>query len=251
VDRIAEAFGAEVFRAEVGEANVVSLARRLREEGRVVRILGEGSAGGVIVHPSAVRDTVDTLGALIKLLAIRGGPGGSGEPGTPDAPGLFRIWCEKSGRAGAYREDFTLADVVATLPAFTTTGAYTPDAILQVRTADHALLKDRYERVFRRDWEARAAGLRERWGIADWDAQAYVGAGTLLNPARFGEAGRGGLKIRFLDDGGRAIASVWMRGSATEPVFRVMADAGDPALERELIDWQRRMAREADEWEGD
>jgi phosphoglucomutase len=38
-----------------------------------------------------------------------------------------------------------------------------------------------------------------------------------------------------------------MRGSATEPVFRIMADAEGcrPEFERELIEWQRRMASEA------
>ena len=55
VDRIAAAFGVRVFRAEVGEANVVGLARKLREAGYLVRILGEGAAGGVITHPAAVR----------------------------------------------------------------------------------------------------------------------------------------------------------------------------------------------------
>jgi phosphoglucomutase len=39
-----------------------------------------------------------------------------------------------------------------------------------------------------------------------------------------------------------------MRGSGTEPVFRVMAEAAgsDRQLERRLIDWQRRMVQEAD-----
>jgi phosphoglucomutase len=39
-----------------------------------------------------------------------------------------------------------------------------------------------------------------------------------------------------------------MRGSATEPVFRVMADVEgrDRQAERYLIDWQRSMVSEAD-----
>ncbi|MCL2130172.1 MAG: phosphatidylglycerol lysyltransferase, partial [Treponema sp.] len=68
IDKICRAFGVKVFRAEVGEANVVGLARKLRGEGYLVRILGEGSAGGTITHPSAVRDPIDTLGAILKLL---------------------------------------------------------------------------------------------------------------------------------------------------------------------------------------
>jgi phosphomannomutase len=39
-----------------------------------------------------------------------------------------------------------------------------------------------------------------------------------------------------------------MRGSATEPVFRIMADAvgNDTNVERFLLDWQRKMIMEAD-----
>jgi phosphoglucomutase len=77
------------------------------------------------------------------------------------------------------------------------------------------------------------------------------------NPPRFSEGGRGGLKIEFR---GRAacgspntIACIWMRGSGTEDVFRVMADVSDAQsagsaqrLERTLIEWQRRMVLKAD-----
>jgi phosphoglucomutase len=40
-----------------------------------------------------------------------------------------------------------------------------------------------------------------------------------------------------------------MRGSGTEPVFRVMADVAgsDKRIERALIEWQRTMVHEADE----
>ena len=55
IEEIAEAFYASVYRAEVGEANVVNLARSLRDKGFTVPILGEGSNGGNITHPAAVR----------------------------------------------------------------------------------------------------------------------------------------------------------------------------------------------------
>ncbi len=45
VDAIARLFDAFVFRSEVGEANVVNLARDSRKSGFTVRILGEGSNG--------------------------------------------------------------------------------------------------------------------------------------------------------------------------------------------------------------
>ncbi|MDR2617347.1 MAG: phosphatidylglycerol lysyltransferase [Treponema sp.] len=243
IDKIAAAFDVPVFRAEVGEANVVGLARRLREQGCMVRILGEGSAGGNITHPSAVRDPLDTVGAIIKLLTIRS---------APERKGLYELWCSLSDQSETYREDFTLADIIASLPAFVTTGAYSEEAVLKVKTADHGLLKERFQRIFLREWEERKGELKSRYGISCWEAAVYNGMDEKRGIANFAEAGRGGLKIGFLNSEGRMIACVWMRGSGTEPVFRVMADAegSDKRLERDLIEWQRRMVFEADSQSG-
>jgi phosphoglucomutase len=242
IDRIAKAFGVSVFRAEVGEANVVGLARRLREEGYVVRILGEGSAGGNITHPSAVRDPINTLLALVKLLMVRPQRGGAGKPG------FFKIWRELSGSAEMYRDDFGMADIIASLPPFASTPAYSEEAVLRINTKDHGLLKDHYQEVFEREWERRKDSLREKYGIRNWDALAYNGIEEKQCTSHFGDAGNGGLKIRFFNSEGRAIAAIWMRGSATEPIFRVMADAegSDKRFERELIEWHRRMTAESD-----
>jgi phosphoglucomutase len=237
IDAIAKAFGVAVFRAEVGEANVVGLARKLRGLGYTVRILGEGSAGGNITHPSAVRDPIDTVFALLKMLALRSGRG---------KKGLFEIWRGLSGVTAPYKNDFTLADIIETLPRFFSTGSYTPDALLKVKTADHGLLKDRYQTIFIRDWEVKKAMLREKYGITGWSACCYNGLEEKVNIARFGEAGRGGLRINFTNDKNAQTASLWMRGSGTEPIFRIMADAESLALERECIAWQRAMVSEAD-----
>jgi phosphoglucomutase len=243
VDRIAGAFGAAVFRAEVGEANVVGLGRKLRKQGYTVRVLGEGSAGGNITHPSAVRDPVNTLLSLIKLLAIRS---------EGERKGFFELWRGLSGQAGACPPDFGLADIIASLPAFVSTGTYSPEALLQVRTADHGLLKSRYQRIFLRDWDARKESLRSRYGITGWEAAAYKGMKERRGITDFSAAGRGGLKISFLKDDGKATACLWMRGSGTEPVFRVMADVegADTEAERAFIQWQRDMVSEADNYTG-
>jgi phosphoglucomutase len=240
IDRIATAFDVPVFRAEVGEANVVGLARKLREKGYLVRILGEGSNGGSIIHPSAVRDPLSTIFSLIKLLSVRSGEG---------KQGFFEIWCDLSGQAETYRPNFSLGDIIASLPAFVTTGAYSPEALLRVRTQDHGKLKDRYQALFLRDWEGQKDRLKTRYGIQGWEAAAYNGMEERRGIGRFGDAGRGGLKIHFLNGSGIPAASLWMRGSATEPVFRIMADAegSDRRMERELIEWQRRLVAEADE----
>ncbi|MDR0878873.1 MAG: phosphatidylglycerol lysyltransferase [Treponema sp.] len=240
IDRIARAFDVSVFRAEVGEANVVGLARKLREKGYTVRILGEGSAGGTITHPSAVRDPLDTVFALVKLLTIRSVDG---------RRGLFELWCDLSGQAEIYHPDFTLSDIIASLPAFVTTGAYSPEALLQIKSADHGALKNRYQEIFLRDWEERKDRIKSHYEVTGWEAAAYNGAEERRGITRFGDAGRGGLKINFLKNSGYPAASIWMRGSATEPVFRIMADAegSDKRIEKDLIEWQRRMVVEADD----
>jgi phosphoglucomutase len=194
VDRIAEAFGAEVFRAEVGEANVVGLARELREQGYLVRILGEGSAGGNITHPSAVRDPMDTLFSLLKLLCVREGRPPAGAEG-----GFFSIWLSRRG--GTCPEKFGLPHIIASLPPFVTTGAYEERAILKVKTKDHGELKDRYQKIFLEEWENRKEELRNKYGIVSWEAAAYNGTKERRGIKRFGEAGRGGAQGTFSQQG--------------------------------------------------
>jgi phosphoglucomutase len=239
IDRIAGAFGVSVFRAEVGEANVVTLARTLREDGYFVRILGEGSAGGNITHPSAVRDPINTVFAIVKMLSVRS---------AGNRPGLFEIWCKYSGQTDKYRANFSLADIIASLPSFVTTPAYNKDAVMSINTKEHDILKDRYQKIFTGEWEEKKDSLKKRFGFYDWEAAAYNGTAEKRNLIHFKEAGKGGLKIIFFNDKRREIAYIWMRGSATEPVFRIMADVEgmDTNTERFLLDWQRCMIIKAD-----
>jgi len=239
IDKIAECFGIRTFRAEVGEANVVSLARKLREEGYIVRILGEGSAGGNITHPSAVRDPINTVLAIAKMLSVRSLNG---------KEGLFEIWCKYSGQIEKYHSNFTVADIIASLPPFVSTPAYSKDAVLRINTQDHVLLKERYQQIFLREWEERKNILKTRYGIYNWDVIAYNGMTERRGIKSFGEAKKGGLKILFFNEKGKEIAYIWMRGSATEPVFRIMADVegSDINIERFLLDWQRQMIIKAD-----
>ena len=239
IERIAAAFGASVFRAEVGEANVVGLARQLREKGYTVRILGEASNGGNITHPSAVRDPLHTVLALAKFLSLRSENG---------KPGLFELWCRASGQPERYHADFSLADIIASLPPFVTTSVVDPEAAMKIASIDHTELKNRYQGIFQREWEERKSELKIRYGIHGWEAAAYNGTEERKGITSFGEAGKGGLKICFQNSGGTDIASIWMRGSATEPIFRIVADVegSDRHIERDLIQWQRRMIMEAD-----
>jgi phosphoglucomutase len=239
IDAIARAFGVRVARAEVGEANVVGLARKLRDEGHVVRILGEGSNGGNITYPSSVRDPLDTVFALLKLLVLRDDGG---------KKGLFRLWCELSGRMDAYRDDFTFADIRASLPDYSTTSAFEEEAKLAVRTQDHAELKRRFQGVFLREWEARERDLARDFGIVSWQARAYNGMEERDSCRDFSLGRSGGLKILLLGKDREELGFLWMRPSGTESVFRIMAEAAgsDRSRERFLLSWLSRMVLEAD-----
>lgn len=239
IEKIAAAFGAQVARAEVGEANVVNLARKLRGEGRIVRILGEGSNGGNITHPSAVRDPLSTLFALLKLLLLKDKDG---------HPGLIRIWLERTGAAARRQEDFTLAGILETIPPFTTTSVFEKNAQIRIRERDHAALKRRFQHIFEKEWPQRKSRLEQQAGITSWTAVRNNGITQAECTRDFGESGKGGLKVIFRDPENRNKAFIWMRGSGTEPVFRVMADAegADNPLEKELLEWLTSMIRRAD-----
>ena len=217
IEEIARQFGVDVFRAEVGEANVVNLAAKLRKQGYTVRFLGEGSNGGNITHPATVRDPLNTIISIIKYASLTG-----------------RSWEE----------------MIADLPQFRTTATDDALAKMKISCTDHGALKLQYEDVFRAEWEAKKQELADRFGITSWREintignETYVGIGAEARKAGV----KGGLKILFSNREGKDIAFIWMRGSGTEPVFRILADieSSNPDDERYLINWQHHLVEEAD-----
>ena len=203
--------------AEVGEANVVNLAAKLRKQGYTVRFLGEGSNGGNITHPATVRDPLNTIISIIKYASLTG-----------------RSWEE----------------MIADLPQFRTTSTDDALAKMKISCTDHGALKLQYEDVFRAEWEAKKQELADRFGITSWreintiGTESYVGVGAEARKAGV----KGGLKILFSNREGKDIAFIWMRGSGTEPVFRILADieSSNPDDERYLINWQHHLVEEAD-----
>ncbi len=244
IEAIAGFFGAEVRRAETGEANVVGLAAELRRQGRIVRILGEGSNGGNITHPSGVRDPLATLGAILKLLLLREG----GEAGQGSREGLFHIWLRRSGRLDLWRPDFDIGDIIASLPPYATTSVFEPRAALRIAERDHAKLKTRYREHFLAGWEERRAELSKRFGVSRWKAFGTRASAEAELGEDFAASGQGGLRIALLDGEDKARGFLWMRGSGTEAVFRIMADieGGRPSDEAWLLSWQEKMVRAAD-----
>ncbi|WP_371819653.1 phosphoglucomutase [Treponema sp. OMZ 791] len=239
VEEAAACLGVEVFRAEVGEANVVNLAAELREKKYNVRILGEGSNGGNITHPAKVRDPLNTIFAILKLLLIKT---------EFIKKGLFHIWCEKSKQMDKYRPDFTLTDILKTLPQYNTTPTGEQRALLKIGTQDHGILKRQYQKIFEEEWLKRKDELKEKFGIVSYRSFSNNGTKRIEDLQDFSVSGRGGLKIQFYNSNNEAVGFIWMRGSGTEPVFRIMADIKGFSIEDEkyLVEWQGEMVRRAD-----
>lgn len=238
IEEIAKYFGAEVFRAEVGEANVVNLAEKLRNKGFQTRILGEGSNGGNITFPASVRDPLNTVFAVLKLLLLRG---------NKNKKGLFQIWLEVSGQEEKFTEDFSLNEIIKTLPEYQTTPVSEQRALLKILTDNHADLKREYQKIFLREWEKRKQSLEEKYGIISYKVFSTKGVIQNENSDDFGIFGSGGLKIQFYNTDDLPVAFIWMRGSGTEPVFRIMADIKGISVEAEteLVLWQAEMVKNA------
>lgn len=236
IEEIAEAFSAEVVRVEVGEAHVTGKADELIKSGYVVPILGEGSNGGSIVPPSKVRDPLATLGSVLKLLALRQEP-----------YSLFKKWCEI--RNIQYKEDFSLSDVLNSLPAYCTSATGDEGASLRVRTRDMAELKRRYQDIFVSDWQKRKQNLTDM-GISSYHKECYIAGERHIESSLPFSAplAEGGFKFVLKDKENRPIAFMWMRKSGTEPVFRILVDAkgSNRKLAEYLFSWQRSLIDRAD-----
>lgn len=243
IDEIASYFNAKVFRGEVGEANVVNTARLARSKGYTVRILGEGSNGGTITYPANVRDPLNTIFAFIKLLSIK-----DKQENGATTQGLFHIWCNLSGQEEKYKSDFSLSDVIETLPKYTTTGVSENRAILKITTKNHSVLKSNFQKVFEASWKNGADGLLKKYGISSYKCIITNGTTEKVDIQDFSESGKGGLKIQFFENSDKPSSFIWMRGSGTESVFRIMCDVkGDnPEKEKELLDWETKLLLQAD-----
>lgn len=228
VDRICAVFGVELYRTEVGEANVVARAAQLRRQGYLVRVCGEGSNGGNITFPGTVRDPMSTILSLLKLRAYE----------------LHRYWPALQQAATP-----RIYDVVRSLPAFTSTATGEARAVMQVPRVGHGALKAAYEALLPGAIETARAILRPVFEPTEWWVENYEGVNATrgTGPHTRSGAQTGGFKVLFADSGAVARAFVWMRGSGTEPVFRVMADVEgeQPEVESRLLEWHRNLIESA------
>ena len=140
--------------------------------------------------------------------------------------------------------------MIAELPQFKTTSTDDALAKMKIQCTEHGILKLCYEDVFQKEWEAKKGELEQKFGITSWreintiGTESHEGVGAEARKTGV----KGGLKILFSNREGKDIAFIWMRGSGTEPVFRILADieSSNPEDERYLIQWQHHLVEEAD-----
>ncbi len=221
IEEISEQFGFTVFRAEVGEANVVNLATAKRHEGYNVRILGEGSNGGCIIPPSLVRDPLCTIFSLLKFFVLK-----------------LNTSVEVAS---------TFSQLMKILPHYETTPVAETRAILHTHIEHVKYFRENLQKIFLNEWKMRKLNLFEKYDVANYKVFSYIGTKTIEVTDDFSKETEGGLKIVFYDRQSKAVASIWMRQSGTEPVFRLMADIknGTEEDEKTLVNWEKEMIENA------
>ena len=114
--------------------------------------------------------------------------------------------------------------------------------------SDHTVLKKNFQKVFEAEYKAKQNELKEKYGICSYEAVITNGTKETLNVSDFSLSGKGGLKILFKDKESKPVAFIWMRGSGTEPVFRIMCDVKGNNAEEEkaLLEWETQMIQKAD-----
>jgi phosphoglucomutase len=122
---------------------------------------------------------------------------------------------------------------------------------MRISTENHGALKERYERLFEKTWPAIKASLGENsYPATRWEIFNYEGILTRPGAGNRDKKGaqRGGLSVMLYNAENRPVAFLWMRGSGTEPVFRILVDVeGErPDIENLLLNKQREMITEAD-----
>ncbi len=232
IDDICKALNVEVYRAEVGEANVVEKAQELRDAGYIVRILGEGSNGGNITYPSRVRDPLNTLLSLINILSDRS---------------IFDYYRSKINYSN---DELSIENLINSLPKYITTDAFSPQAKLQIGSS-HGILKEKYEKAFLDFYNSNSQLLKERFSIYSYEVFQMEGVNCNkgLGKEFRSEPFRGGYKIIFKDQNNNPLSFIWMRGSGTEAVFRVLVDVkgANKDLYSYLLDLHTNLLKLADE----
>ncbi|AJA89859.1 phosphoglucomutase [Borreliella chilensis] len=226
IEKIANFFNAKVYRVEVGEANLTEMADDLRAQGLIVKISGEGSNGGSIIYPSKVRDPITTLISIVKLLKMKE---------------LYQIWCKLS--KNQYKEKYGLKDILNTTNFYSNVIVSSKKATLTNLKIEHQeILKSNYEKLLIK--EIKNNKLFQELSIVDYEIINYEG--KKQSKIRTGNA-TGGLKVLLKTTNKEIVATLWMRGSKTEPVTRVLSEViyTKRHILLKLLEFNKRLIKKA------
>lgn len=217
IEDIAARLNASVFHCDVGEANVVNLAAKLRREGYSVKAAGEGSNGGVIEYPAKVRDPMNSIMTILKLYY--------------DGRLLNKIE-EILGISNA-----ELSDVIEALPKYITTSAFSSAGVMHVKVDDFDLFKIRYEKNFRDSYKKMLDELGfDGYRVLQYEGdEEFIGEGEEHRPKN----STGGYRIELVRNN-RSEAFLWLSKSRTEALIRLMVDVkgDDLKLHDKLLQFQ-------------
>ncbi|WNY62487.1 phosphoglucomutase [Borreliella carolinensis] len=225
IEKIANFFNAKVYRVEVGEANLTEMADDLRAQGLIVKISGEGSNGGCIIHPSRVRDPITTLISIVKLLKMKE---------------LYQIWCKLS--KNYYKEKYDLKDILNTTNFYSNVIVSSKKANLtNLKIENQEILKSNYENLLIK--EIKRNKLFQELSVVDYEIINYEGKRQSKTRTRDSS---GGLKVLLKTDK-EIVATLWMRMSKTEPVTRVLSEViyAKRHILFKLLEFNKRLIKKA------
>lgn len=241
INEICQKFSVKFKQAEVGEANVVNLGKELRKKGYNVPLVGEGSNGGTIIYPSTVRDPLSTIFSLLKLLYLKN-----------PAKNTSSLECVLNKYGENLHPSFKSQDYLHLLwklnQDFITTSVFDPMAIIKIQTKNQKKLKQKYESIFRAEYLKKQKYLQQKYQIESYQILNYESTKTRIGAGNRTGQENGGFKIMLYSADKKPFGWLWMRGSKTEPVFRVMVDVrGSKKDHGYFLQWHRSILKRADQ----
>lgn len=241
IDNLAKAFNVKVFRAEVGEINVVTLASKIKQQGYHVPILGEGSNGGSIIPPSTIRDPLSTAASLIKLMFLR-----------YNNISLRDIAVKKLNAPKMLLSmplPYFLGALLPYLNTFTSTSVFESNALLSTNCSSQKNFKQIYSELFTQYWKKHFA-IFKKMGFSSYSFILYeqietINSGEEINLfKKKHQPFEGGFKVSFYSSTKAELGFVWFRFSKTEPVLRLSAEHKLPKHQQNLFNIHRQLLKE-------
>ena len=108
-------------------------------------------------------------------------------------------------------------------------------------------LKKVYEQQFEQAFKINKKKWKKKYNFYDYQFLNYEADKVLVGPKKQIGKGEGGFKVLFFNQKNEKKGFLWMRGSKTEPVFRISCDLfGDQKNEKTLLNFHRKLIKQAD-----